>query len=237
MINSAMSVREVAAQIPESTRLFETLKIDYCCGGSKPLAEACESAGIKVDNVLAILTTMNKSESKDTIDFHKLSQRELVAHILDTHHVFTKSEMERLEALIQKVIGAHAPNHPELVKVGELFQQLCADLKPHMFKEEQVLFPYILEVERAALQNQRRPFAPFGTVQNPIRMMMNEHDTAGEILRELRAVTSDYNVPSDACISYQTLYRALEGFEQDLHQHIHLENNILFPKAVELEAH
>lgn len=237
MINSAMSVREVAAQIPESTRLFETLKIDYCCGGSKPLAEACESAGIEVDNVLAILTTMGKSDSKDTTDFHKLSQTELVAHILDTHHVFTRSEMERLEALIQKVIGAHAPNHPELVKVGELFQQLCADLKPHMFKEEQILFPYILELERAVLQNQRRPFAPFGTVENPIRVMMNEHDTAGEILRELRAVTTDYSVPSDACISYQTLYRSLEGFEKDLHQHIHLENNILFPKAVELEAH
>ena len=104
-----------------------------------------------------------------------------------------------------------------------------------MFKEEQVLFPYIVAMAQAAEQHQARPFAPFGTVNNPIRMMLREHDTAGEILRELRAVTSDYTVPPDGCISYQTLYKALENFESDLHQHIHLENNLLFPKALELE--
>jgi regulator of cell morphogenesis and NO signaling len=104
-----------------------------------------------------------------------------------------------------------------------------------MFKEEQVLFPYIVALVQAADQNGAVPFAPFGTVKNPVRMMMIEHDTAGEILRELRALTSDYKVPADACISYQTLYQALENFEKDLHQHIHLENNLLFPKALELE--
>jgi regulator of cell morphogenesis and NO signaling len=237
MINSAMSVREVAVQVPESTRLFETLKIDYCCGGNKPLTEACASAGVEADNVIAMLALLSKTNRKDndTVDFQKLSLTELITHILETHHVFTKSELDRLDALTEKVIGAHATNHPELLKVGELFRQLCIDLKPHMFKEEQILFPYMKAMELADSQNQPPPFAPFGTVDNPIRMMTKEHDTAGDILRELRTVTSDYRVPSDACISYQTLYQALEEFEKDLHQHIHLENNILFPKAVKLE--
>ena len=149
--------------------------------------------------------------------------------------MFTKSEMDRLQSLADKVLSAHGGNHPELIHLGELFTRLCADLKPHMFKEEQVLFPYIVAMAQAADQNQPVPFAPFGTVNNPIRMMMREHDTAGQILRELRALTSDYKVPADACISYQTLYQALENFEKDLHQHIHLENNILFPKALDLE--
>ena len=172
---------------------------------------------------------------KIDFDFQHASATELIAHILDTHHVFTKSEMDRLQLLADKVLAAHGGNHPELVHVDELFTRLCADLKPHMFKEEQILFPYIVAMAEAAEQNVPGPMARFGTVSNPIRMMMMEHDTAGEILRELRALTSDYRVPADACMSYRTLYQALENFEKDLHQHIHLENNILFPKALELE--
>ena len=237
MINSEMTVREVALQLPESTRLFETLKIDYCCGGNQPLAQACASAGVDVDNVMELLDEVTQSASKDdgTSDFQTASLPELIAHILDTHHVFTKSEMDRLQLLADKVLSAHGGNHPELIHVDELFTRLCADLKPHMFKEEQILFPYILALAEAADQKRAVPFAPFGTVNNPIRMMMREHDTAGEILRELRMLTSDYNVPADACVSYKTLYEALENFEKDLHQHIHLENNILFPKALHLE--
>jgi len=143
--------------------------------------------------------------------------------------------MDRLQLLADKVLAAHGGNHPELVHLDELITRLAADLKPHMFKEEQRLFPYIVAMAEAADQNRPVPFAPFGTVNNPIRMMMMEHDTAGEILRELRALTSDYKVPVDACISYKTLYQALENFERDLHQHIHLENNILFPKALAME--
>lgn len=237
MMNSNMTVREAAIQIPESTRLFEKLKIDYCCGGNRPLTEACASVGVGIDKLMEMLAEVSDVVAKQegTLDFQQLALAELITHIVDSHHVFTKSEMDRLEALTEKVIGAHGGNHPELVRVGELFQTLCADLKPHMFKEERVLFPYIAAMEQAAAQNQPRPFAPFGTVNNPVRMMMMEHDTAGEILRELRALTSDYKVPPDACISYQTLYQALEAFEKDLHQHIHLENNLLFPKAVNLE--
>ena len=238
MINSSMTVREVAVELPQATRLFETLKIDYCCGGNRPLGEACASIGLEFGEVMEMLEVIIQSESQDTgaVDFQKLPLSELIAHILDTHHIFTKQEMARLELLSKKVITAHGENHPELHKVGALFDTLCADLKPHMFKEEQILFPYILALASASLENSAAPFAPFGTVNNPVRMMMMEHDAVGEILGELRTVSSDYSTPADGCISYRTLYEALEAFEKDLHQHIHLENNILFPRAIELEA-
>jgi regulator of cell morphogenesis and NO signaling len=233
MINSETTVRDVALQMPESTRLFENLKIDYCCGGNQPLGQACASAGVDVDDVMEMLAGVD--QSNEARDFQNTSLPELITHILDTHHVFTKSEMDRLQLLADKVLNAHGRNHPELVHLDELLTRLCDDLKPHMFKEEQILFPYIVALVQAADQNGAVPFAPFGTVKNPVRMMMIEHHTAGEILRELRALTSDYKVPADACISYQTLYQAMENFEKDLHQHIHLENNLLFPKALELE--
>jgi len=235
MINTDMTVRDVAMELPQSTRIFEKLKIDYCCGGDRPLAEACASAGVEIDNVMEMLAEVTQSTSQDSLDFQKASLSELINYIIDTHHVFTKSEMDRLQSLADKVLNAHGGNHPELIHLDELLTRLCADLKPHMFKEEEILFPYIVATEEATNRKRSVPFAPFGTVKNPIRMMMMEHDTAGQILRELRALTSDYKVPADACISYKTLYQALENFERDLHQHIHLENNILFPKALDLE--
>ena len=143
--------------------------------------------------------------------------------------------MARLTALLEKVCNAHGQNHPELMEIQKLFTLLANDLEPHMLKEERILFPYIAGLEEAVSLG-RRPAPPmFGTVRNPVRMMMSEHDVAGDILRKVRETSSNFKLPSDACISYQTLYSALEGFEQDLHQHIHLENNILFPRAVEIE--
>lgn len=237
-ISSTMKVRDVVLELPQATRVFEKLKIDYCCGGDTPLGEACATAGVEVANLERMLEEVGQAEvqGKGSLDSQKATLTELIGHILDKHHVYTKEEMARLEPLIEKVISAHGENHPELRGVGGLFQQLCADLRPHMLKEEQILFPYILEMERSAVENRPAPFPPFGTVRNPVRMMMMEHDTVGDILRELRALSLNYAIPPDGCISYQTLYQALEAFEQDLHQHIHLENNILFPRAIEMEG-
>jgi regulator of cell morphogenesis and NO signaling len=231
-----MKVRDVVLELPQATRVFEKLKIDYCCGGDTALGEACATAGVEVANLEQMLDELGQAPRNGSLDFAKATLGELVGHILDKHHVYTKDEMARLEPLMVKVIEAHGASHPELPGMGGLFQQLCADLRPHMLKEEQILFPYILEMERASLQNTPAPFPPFGTVKNPIRMMMMEHETVGDLLRELRALSSNYTVPADGCISYQTLYQALEAFEQDLHQHIHLENNILFPRAIEMEG-
>jgi regulator of cell morphogenesis and NO signaling len=234
--DTQMTVRELALNEPGATRIFEKLKIDYCCGGRRTLAEACSVAGVKTEAVRKLLAEAGQEKSNETVDFQNGSLANLIAHILDKHHVFTKEEMERLTALTEKVCSVHGQNHPELLRVKSLFAKLCDDLRPHMFKEEQILFPYIIGLESAVHNKQPFMLPPFVTVRNPVRMMMFEHDTAGELLRELREATSDYTTPADACISYRTLYQALTEFEQDLHQHIHLENNILFPRAVEMES-
>jgi regulator of cell morphogenesis and NO signaling len=229
------TVREYAVETPNATRVFEKLKIDYCCGGGRSLGEACAVAGVGLEEVTRLLEQAGDFKGDVPPGLQSGTLAELIDYILDKHHAFTRDEMERITALVEKVSSKHGANHPELLSVGTLFRQLCDDLRPHMFKEEMILFPYVKQLEQAAASNRPAPYAPFGTVGNPIRMMMSEHDTAGDILRELRRASGDYAVPSDACISYQTLYRALEEFEQDLHQHIHLENNLLFPRAVELE--
>ena len=138
--------------------------------------------------------------------------------------------------MLEKVCMAHSENHPELLQVNLLFRELGADMETHMTKEEHVLFPYVVRMEAAAKQLVPLFRPPFGTVANPVRMMMLEHDRAGELLKRIRLLSSDYNPPADGCLSYQTLYASLEALEKDLHQHIHLENNILFPRAVEMEA-
>jgi regulator of cell morphogenesis and NO signaling len=236
-IDSTMTVGEIAIGMPQATRVFEKLKIDYCCGGDQPLTEACANAGVDVKTLLQRLEECGQvaAETSAPLDFQNASLTELITYILDKHHVYTKQEMIRLEELMLKVIGAHGTNHPELKGIGDLFRRACSDLTPHMFKEEQVLFPHIVAMERARTHKTPAPLALFGSVKNPVRMMMAEHDTVGEILREVRGLSSDYEVPADGCISYRTLYGALEEFERDLHQHIHLENNVLFPKAIAME--
>jgi regulator of cell morphogenesis and NO signaling len=237
-ISSTTKVRDVALELPQSTRLFEKFKIDYCCGGDQPLAAACASAGVDVQNMLELIQQVKQAPAtgNGTPDLQKATATELIGYILDKHHVFTKDEMARLGPLADKVVDAHGANHSELLALRDIMRQLFEDLQPHMFKEEQILFPFIIALEQAREQNRSAPFAPFGTVNNPIRMMLTEHDSAGDLLREMRKLSSDYAVPDDACISFKTFYKALEAFEQDLHQHIHLENNLLFPKAVALEA-
>jgi len=165
MINSSMTVREVAVRVPHSKRVFEKLRIDYCCGGNQLLTDACASAGLPLDELFEML---KREEPKaEEMNFPKLSLPELVTHILYTHHMFTKKELARLDVLMKKVIAAHGDNHPELHDLGSDFAQLSMDLHPHMFKEEQILFPYILELAGASVENRLPAFAPFGTVNNP----------------------------------------------------------------------
>jgi regulator of cell morphogenesis and NO signaling len=237
-INSTHTVRELAVAIPEATRIFERLGIDYCCGGSRSLAEACQTAQVPVEKVVRWLEQAEQTAqtTAGARDWQAEPLAALLSHIVDTHHVFTQQELQRLTQLLIKVCSVHSANHPELLRLQTLFGSLAQELVPHMLKEEQVLFPYITRMEEAI--NRERPVPPafFGTVRNPVRMMMTEHDTAGEVLREMRQLTNNFTTPPDACISFQTLYQALEAFEADLHQHIHLENNILFPRAVEMES-
>lgn len=167
-------------------------------------------------------------------DWFKRPLVDLISYINDTHHVFVRQECPRIEALAAKVVSVHGKNHPELRELQQVFSVLSNELSVHLMKEEQILFPYVVRLEESFVAGEPAPPAMFGTVLNPVRMMMHEHDTAGDALRSLRSLTQDYRTPEDACISYRTLYQALQDFEADLHQHIHLENNILFPRAVKM---
>jgi regulator of cell morphogenesis and NO signaling len=236
-IATSKTVGELAVEIPNATREFEKLGIDYCCGGSRTLGEACAEAKISVDEALDRLQKSTTAAPRSTgQDWQNQLLADLIGHITSTHHVFVREECPRIEALVAKVVSVHGKNHPELLQVQELFSALAEELRVHLMKEEQVLFPYVSRMEESVLSSEPVPPAMFGTVVNPVRMMIQEHDGAGDVLRSLRTVTKDYTLPEDACISYRTLYQALQGFEADLHQHIHLENNILFPRAVAMGA-
>lgn len=230
------TVREIALEMPLTTKVFENHKIDFCCGGNRLVLEACQTAGADAENVLRELSVYLESPAESELDWVKTaSLSKLIEYIVDKHHVYTRDEITNLSPLMVKVSGKHGENHAELYALEQLFSELCAELMPHLMKEEQVLFPYINELEDFKINQAKVPVPHFGTVKNPVGMMMREHDAAGDILKQMREVSGDYKIPENACPSYTALLTRLEAFEKDLHQHIHLENNVLFPKAIELE--
>ena len=238
-LDATKTVREFATEFPDATRIFEKLGIDYCCGGSRPLEAACLQAKIPVEDVLRSLEnagTLSATTAGEAIDFQSAHLSILIGHILAVHHGYVKREVPRLQQLLTKVVAVHCANHPELAAVQRTFAALSSELLSHMMKEEMVLFPYIEKLEEAASQKRRAPQAPFGSISNPVHMMELEHESAGKTLEQIRMLSSSYTPPESACFSYKTLYSALKEFEADLHQHVHLENNILFPRAIELES-
>lgn len=230
------TVREIALEMPLTTKVFETYKIDYCCGGNRNFSEACEIAGVETENVLRDISECLKSSENKKSDWIKNTNlSRLIDHIEKTHHVFTREEIKNLSPLMIKVANKHGERNPQLFVLEQLFSELCAELTPHLLKEEQVLFPYIKELESYKKTGNKNLKSCFGTIENPVRMMLKEHDSAGDILRKMREVSTNYELPENACPSFTALFTRLEEFEKDLHQHIHLENNLLFPKALKLE--
>ena len=236
-VTTEKTVRELALENPAATRVFEKLGIDYCCGGNQSLEQACRAANLPVDQVLDSLEMAEQTTraAQKIHDWQREPLGELVAHIISTHHKYTREEIARLGPLLEKVCSVHGKNHRELLDIRASFAGLAQELTMHMMKEEMVLFPYIVRMEEAVLQYEPVLPPPFGRVQNPVSMMEQEHESAGAALRAMRQASSGYTPPADACVSYQTLYKVLLEFEADLHQHIHLENNILFPRAVAME--
>jgi regulator of cell morphogenesis and NO signaling len=236
-VMTAKTVREVAVENPAATRVFEKFGIDYCCGGNQLLDQACAKAGIAVDEILDAIEMEEEATRAAQLvrDWQSEPLSDLVAHIKNTHHKYTREETVRLSALLQKVCSVHGKNHPELFEIQSTFGALAQELTTHLMKEERVLFPYIVRMEEAVIQREPLLPAPFGTVENPVAMMEHEHDAAGNALRAVRQTSNNFALPADACVSYRTLYGALQAFETDLHQHIHLENNILFPRAIAME--
>lgn len=231
------TVRDYAIQTPQTIPVFEKLGIDYCCGGNRPLDEACAVANASMDEVVrALEAAIAQPNRPSERELQAGSLAELISHIVSTHHVFVRTQIPEIGRLLEKVYTKHGVNHPELTEIHTTFVGLGQELMMHLMKEENILFPYIERMEESVLQKEPILPPPFGSVLNPVRMMEHEHDDAGAALRTLRNASRDYTPPEDACTSFRALYTTLANFEKDLHQHIHLENNVLFPKALEMES-
>jgi len=229
-ITEATTLGDVVTAHPSLARELERGGLDYCCGGQQPIGDACREQGLDPAVVLAGLNAARVEG--DAAPWAAMNPPELVDHIVLTHHRFLWDELPRLTTLGEKVVGVHGGRHPELTEVAATLAELRADLEPHLMKEERVLFPAVRELATA----ERPPTFPFGTVSNPISVMLREHDAAGELLARLRTVSHDYHVPDDGCASYRAWYDGLAEVESDTHLHIHIENNLLFPAVVALEA-
>jgi len=236
MATATQTVRDIALEHPTSIRVFERFVIDYCCGGRKPLSEACAVRELSVNAVIAELEAAENGAETAAQDMTGKSLAGLCAHIIATHHEYVRRELPRLAALAEKVVRRHGETHPELPVIQATLAHLGEELTQHLAKEELVLFPYISSLERAIAEGGPKPQGCFGTVSNPIEMMTREHDDAGALLEVIREKSSRFTTPEGACPTNHAFYDGLREFEQDLHQHIHLENNVLFPRAIELEA-
>jgi regulator of cell morphogenesis and NO signaling len=236
MTVTTQTVREIAMENPASIRVFEKLGIDYCCGGRIPLTEACAAKNLSVDDVIASLEDAEKVPVAEGNDWTMKELAGLVSHIVNTHHAYVNRELPRLAEFAQKVVNRHGDAKPELPTIQLKLAQLDEELRQHLAKEELILFPYIVKLERAIVEKSSKPHGCFGTVANPIAMMTQEHDAAGTLMANIRQLSQDFTPPAGACPTFHAFYDGLREFEQDLHRHIHLENNILFPRAIEMEA-
>ncbi|MDD2600686.1 MAG: iron-sulfur cluster repair di-iron protein [Kiritimatiellae bacterium] len=236
--NSEQTVAEIILRHPQLRVLLEQLGIDYCCGGKRPLADAVEAAGLDLKTVLAELEqgVEQRSSTSDATDWTAVPLTVLADHILNSHHEFTKTQLVRIDSLLTKVQSAHHNQHGAMLDaLRDAFDPLRAELEAHLMKEEQILFPAIKGIDGFLAGTQARPVVHCGSVAHPINQMEHEHDGAGALLVKMREITSNYQLPSDACQTFSALYEAMEALESDLHEHIHLENNILFPMSVSQE--
>jgi regulator of cell morphogenesis and NO signaling len=225
------TVGQLVTERPGRARVFEAFGIDYCCGGKKPLAQAIREKGLDQGTVLRILQTFDEQAPSNERDWSTSSVTALADHIEQTHHAYLKSELPRLEYLVNKVANRHGPQTPQLVELAHVFAAFKLELESHMQKEEAVLFPICRQMDNAT----RPQRFHCGSVENPIAVMVREHDDAGDALKRMRELTNDYTPPAEACNTYRALFDSLRQLEQDMHRHVHKENSILFPKALELE--
>jgi regulator of cell morphogenesis and NO signaling len=222
------SIAEIVAAHPASLRVMESVGLDYCCGGRRSLGAACEEAGVDPQALLAALRATEKGPEPD---WSAMGPVELVDQIEATHHAYLHTELGRLGALAEKVATKHAARHPELQEVHTVFTELSEEFVPHLAREERVLFPMIRELASSSVA----PTFHCGSLENPISVMLLEHNRVGELLKKLRTLTSGYQTPANGCRSYRALYDGLAELEADTHLHVHKENNLLFPAVVVLE--
>ena len=235
MENLHLTVGDVAAGSPEAAGILEHYGIDYCCTGKRPFDDACREKGLSPASVAAEIASAAPFRPARARDWNAAPLRELIDHIVSTHHEFLKLELPRTAHLVRRVVEVHGASDPALSQLENVFEALWQELNFHMHKEEMMLFPAIERYVSAARQGRPLPPAPFGSFGNPIAAMEAEHESAGMALRQIRQLTVDYQAPESACPTYCAMLKGLKAIEGDLHIHVHLENNILFPRVIALE--
>jgi regulator of cell morphogenesis and NO signaling len=237
-IKESTPIGDIATEIQAAIPLFDSLKIDYCCGGQRTLKEACDLAGVPLEKAM---TSLSKLKAKDMsnpdapILWSRKPIRELIDHILERHHAFTRTQLVRLQELSEKVLWAHGTRHPELLRLDILLKEMAGELEGHLTKEEEVVFPYLKRFEEAKTKGEKfmDPFKDDKEKEHPIQVLMWEHGMTGEEWLEIHRLTRDFTTPAEADPSFRAYYRGLKELEDDLHLHIHLENNILFQRITE----
>ena len=227
MIDLTQTVGRLVAERPERARVFDEFEIDYCCGGKRPLADACRARGLDPEVVRRRLAESDAGPPDPAVDWEAAPLADLCDHIVATHHAFLKLELPRVGRLLAKVVGAHGERHPEMSRALSVYEPFARDLAEHMAKEERVLFPMIKRLAAGEVRPSPSLLAPF-------RVMEAEHDDAGRALAELRELTAGFQPPADACNTFRAALAGLRGLEHDMHRHVHLENNVLFPQAEQL---
>ncbi|GAA4242545.1 iron-sulfur cluster repair di-iron protein [Winogradskyella damuponensis] len=233
--NTQKKIGQYVADDFRTAAIFSKYKIDFCCNGNRTVEEACDKKGIDSNLLMDELNQVLNSKGAETIDYKSWPLDLLAEYIEKKHHRYVEEKTPVLRQFLDKLCRVHGERHPELFKINELFTASAGELASHMKKEELILFPFIKKMVNAKLEDQTVQSPQFGTVENPIAMMMEEHDNEGARFREIDALTNNYTPPADACNTYKVTFAMLEEFEKDLHLHIHLENNILFPEAIKLE--
>lgn len=226
---------QIATKDLRKAEVFKKYGLDFCCGGKKTVKEACQEKGLDVTKVEHELQQADKMPASRPIPYGDWSLDFLADYIVNTHHSYVRKSLPDLVAYAEKVKKVHGKQHPELLHINQLVSDVSAELTGHLVKEEKILFPYIKALVASKEHTQPAQAAQFGSVKSPINMMELEHELVGKNMDEIRELSKNYSLPEDACASYSLLYKMLDEFEDDLHLHIHLENNILFPKAIEME--
>jgi regulator of cell morphogenesis and NO signaling len=228
-----LTLAEIVSENIHSAIVFEEYGLDFCCNGKRPLQEACEEKNIEVEKVVKSLNELSKNVNSEK--YNEWAHDFLIDYIINNHHQYVRRMIPVISLHADKVASVHGKNHPETIRIADLFLAVREELQNHMMKEERMLFPYIKLLYSAKKNNQQAIPPPFGTIRNPIRMMEAEHESAGDAIRKIKELSNKFSAPADACNTFKALYSELKEFEEDLHKHIHLENNILFPKSIEIE--
>ena len=219
----------------QAASVFEKYHLDFCCKGKRPLAEAITEKHLPADQVLKELSeVIGKGANKDAALLNYITLGQICDYIVATHHEYVKQNAPQIFYYLEKIANKHGGRHPELLKILQLFSQVKEELTEHMFKEENILFPRIKELEKHDTEHSVLSLPASGYIEAPIAVMEHEHDSAGSLLEQIRERTNNYTPPADACTTYRVAFASLQAFEADLHQHVHMENNILFPRAVDV---